>query len=152
MIKASGTVRLSFIAALNKDIGAGSAAGKLPFSVEAMLGSGAGNGQINLAWWGKRTLAPLASEDLVLTGGLIDALGQAAEFSIVKGIYIATNRGLAIVGDAITESGFPLAAGDVFMTTNFGNGWPVAEGGAIRISNNDAVNSATYEIAIIGLN
>lgn len=151
MEKVVGEIRVSFNLGLFKDLGHGRAAAELPFFVEAMLGSGQANGQINLAWWGRRILGPASTEDLDLTGSLIDGLGRSAAFSVVKGIYIVTNRGLSIVGDTITEAPFPMAAGDVLMTTNLGNGWPVEEGAAIRVSNNDLANSALYEIAIIGV-
>lgn len=146
-----GTVRVGLVFSIEKTQGRAKVSGSLPFGVETMLSAGSGAGQINLAWWGRRDLAPGASEKLALDGGLVDALGEEAAFSAVKGIYIATNRGLAFDGSVLTDAPFPLSAGDVFMTTNFAAGWPVEAGAAVEIFNRDLEQVASYDIAIIGI-
>lgn len=144
------------------DLGTGTA--KLPFADEIAIGSGTGANQSDLAFWDARPLTSEQAEDLDLSGGLTDAFGATLTFVEVTGIYIkahATNQGnIVIGGDASAAFVGPfgaannvikLAAGQSFLITNLGAGWPVTATTAdlLQIAN-DHASAAGYDIAIIG--
>lgn len=124
--------------------------------------------QANLAWHDQRTLAGGASEDLDLSGSLINAFGDTMSFARVKGIYItadsdnvdsvsvggaSSNTWLSMFGSA-TDT-IKVMPGGVFC--NFApdaTAFPVTAGTAdiLKILNDDGATAAIYNILIIGAN
>lgn len=144
------------------DLGTGRAA--LPFAADIGFGSGTGANQSDRAFWDARALTASQTEDLDLSGGLTDAFGAMLAFVEITGIYIkahATNQGnIVIGGDASAafvgpfgadDNTVSLAAGQSFLITNMGAGWPVTAATAdiLQIAN-DHASVAGYDIAIIG--
>jgi len=127
---------------------------------------GAGADQADVHWSDERTLAALASEDLDLAGGLIDAFGAAITFARIKGIYVeadATNINLVAVGGAGANAllGWMASASDNIRVRPGGlfllvapdaTGWPVTAGTAdlLRIANLAGGTSVKYRIVLVG--
>lgn len=159
----TGTIKAAFGLNYNGDADLGTQKAKLPFASELVVGSGTGAGQADLAFWDSRPLTASQSEDLDLAGGLTDAFGGTLTFVEVCGIWVkaaAANSGNIIVGGGTNGFVGPfgnvndtvaLDAGETFLITNIGAGWPVTASTAdiLKIENSHA-SAATYEIAIIG--
>ena len=128
--------------------------------------AGTGSGQVSKEYCGTRTLAASTGEDLDLAaGGLLDGLGQALTFAVVKALEIradAGNGGNIVVGGA-AANGFlgPFAdatdkikvpAGGQALIAHPGAGWTVAAGTGdlLHVANDDAGAAATYTIKIVG--
>jgi hypothetical protein len=146
------------------DIDLGSGTAKLPFAAEIGISSGTGAGQSDLAFWDARALTASQTEDLDLAAGLTDAFGAALTFVEVTAIYVkahATNQGNIVIGGdgaaafvgpfGAANDTVKLAAGQSFLITNMGAGWPVTATTAdlLQIAN-DHASAAGYDIAIVG--
>lgn len=127
--------------------------------------NGDGNGQVSQAYFAKRTVAESATDTIVLSTGLIDALGNAVDFTTIKGILIVAdiaNPGDLVVGDAAThpfEGWFGATTsvehvppGGLSMHVNPGAGWAVGSGASdqLAIVNSSGAGSADYTIILWG--
>jgi len=129
------------------------------------LAAGTGPGQVSKAFIDTRTLALSTGEDLDLAGALLDPLGAAAVFAVVKVIYFkasAANVNNVVVGNA-ASAGFigPFGAaahtvaippGGVLMLVHPGAGWTVTATTAdlLHVLNGGAGTSVTYDVILLG--
>jgi hypothetical protein len=127
--------------------------------------AGVAAGQVSKAFVDTRTLALSTGEDLDLSGALLDPLGGAAVFTVVKVIFVkaaAANTNNVVIGNA-AANGFigPFGAaahtiaippGGCVMLVHPGAGWPVTAATAdlLHILNGGAGTSVTYDIVILG--
>lgn len=162
----TGSIRAAFGLDYRGDADLGSQIAKLPFANDIGFSSGNGAGQVNLAFFDRRTLAGSASESLDLAaGGLVDAFGQAITFTRIKGIYLradAGNAGNIVIGGAPSNAfagpfsdntdKLRVPPGDVYLSSAMAAGWTVTPGtGDLLLIANAGASSASYEIALIGL-
>lgn len=128
--------------------------------------SGVGANMVDILWSDQRTISASANDDLDLAAGLTDAFGNSLTFVRVKFIYIKN-----VSADAATEIQIDQTVTNDWSTL-FGGGaiiplltgawlaheapdaaaWLVTASTAdlLRITNNDASNSAIYDITIMG--
>ncbi|WP_435589806.1 hypothetical protein [Micromonospora aurantiaca (nom. illeg.)] len=148
------------------DLGTSAATIAKRYAVE--LASGTGAGQADRVFHDQRTLAASATEDLDLSGVLLDAFGATLAFARIKGLIVAAAAGNVndvIVGGAAANaitSFFGAAAhtlrvrpGGVLALIAGGNdavGYTVvpATGDLLRVGNGGAGTPVTYDIAVIG--
>lgn len=140
----------------------------VPLSKQYSIGlpNGTGASQADKIFHDTRTLAPSATEDLDLAGGLTDALGATLTFARIKALIVAAASGntnnvlvggaaanqftnwVADVSDKITVRPgglFVLAAPDATAYAVTGG-----TGDLLRIGNSAGSTSVTYDIIIIG--
>ncbi len=148
---------------------AGLSAVSAPVSVTAALSlaNGTAADQANQMFSDQRTLTASNSEDLDLSGVLLDALGNAVAFTKIKAIYIGaakTNTNNVVVGGAalngfITMFGastdkINVPPGGSFLLTAPGvAGFAVtaATGDLLKVANSGAGTSVVYDIVLIGV-
>jgi hypothetical protein len=134
-------------------------------SIAETLQLSEGNGALGLAdvfFKDTRTLAASATENLDLSGVLVDAFGAIATSAEIVAIYIKAanaNTNNVIVGNVTNGFAGPLGAtgtytispGDYYLAINKG-GWAVtnATGDLLKIANSAAGTSVTYDVVIIG--
>lgn len=128
------------------------------------LANGTGASQADLIWTDSRSLNASTTEDLDLSGSLMQPDGSAAIFATVKALLIEADSGngstISVFGDA---NGFvgPLSAAANTLTIPAGGrialaapvaGWAVTAGTGdiIQVANNDGSAAATYRICVIG--
>jgi hypothetical protein len=144
------------------------AAGTIPlqFTRGFSLDSGTGANQADRVWHDTRTIAISGTDDLDLSGVLVDAFGDAATFVKVKGIFVsaaAANTNNVVVGNAAaTQFLGPFGAaahtahvrpgGFLAFACSDGTGWGVVNAASdlLRVANSGAGTSVTYDIVIIG--
>lgn len=144
------------------------ATGKVPLGFERRypLADGSGLNQASGVFHDRRTLGASATEDLDLSGTLLDAFGAVISFTKVKGIFVAAdaaNPEDVIVGGA-AANGFVAWVGGATHTVTVKPGGvlaliaPTAAGylvtaataDLLRIGNGGAGGSVTYDIVLIG--
>jgi hypothetical protein len=147
------------------DLGTGRAAQSLSRSMS--LSSGTGAGKADRVFSDRRTLAASATEDLDLTGVLLDAFGSAITFARIKGLIIvaaAGNTNNVVVGAAATNAWATLlgATGTVILRPGaflaVGTGVADATGYAVtagtgdllKVANSGAGTPVSYDVHIIG--
>ena len=109
-----------------------------------------------------RTLAASASENLDLTGVLVDAFGATVANAEIIAIYVkaaAANTNSVVIGNVASGFVGPLGAtgtytvlpGDFFLATSRA-GWAVTASSAdlLKIANSAGGTSVTYDIVVIG--
>lgn len=130
------------------------------------LKTGSGLNQANLMFADRRTLAASASEELDLSGVLLDVFGVPLSFAKVKAIYIVAdeaNTNDVVLGGAAANAFFgPFGAathklnvppgGVALLAAPGANGWPVTPGTAdiLKVANSAAGTPVSYEIVIVG--
>ena len=129
------------------------------------LGTGTGSNQADLIFADTRTLTASGTEDLDLTGSLVDALGNTLTFAKIKAISIKASSGNTnnVTVSPAAANGFlgPFnAAADLvsippngsFMVTAPVGGWTVTAATAdlLTIANSAAGTDVIYDIVIIG--
>lgn len=131
------------------------------------LGDGNGANQANQVFHDQRTLAASASEELDLSGGLTNGLGQSVTFTKLKLLLIkaaAGNTNDVLVGGA-SLNGFIAPFGDatdvikvkpggtLLLVAPDANGYAVTAGTAdlLKIANSGAGSGVTYDIVAIGV-
>lgn len=127
--------------------------------------AGSGSGQINKVFHDQRQLGPSGTEDIDLSGALVDALGVTLAFTAIKAIYVkaaAANTNNVVIGNtAATQFLGPFGAathtlavppGGVFLVTFPGAGWTVGAGATdlLKILNSGAGTGVTYDITFLG--
>jgi hypothetical protein len=136
---------------------------QIPHSDDYVFGSGTGTGRVDIEFVDDRTLTTGASENLDLSGVLIDAFGQTIAAANIKGIEISANAANT------TNVTFGGAASNAFLGP-FGDatdvlilkpgaravifdpaGWAVTAGTAdiLKVTNASGA-SATYRIKLLG--
>lgn len=130
------------------------------------LASGTSNGQADLLFSDRRTIAASGTDDLDLAGSLQDAFGQTITFARVKAIMVAAdaaNTNDVVVGASATNTfvgpfgsathTIKVQPGNAFSIGAIGaTAWPVTATTAdlLRVANSAGGTSVTYEIAILG--
>lgn len=147
------------------DLGTGKAPQGLSRSMS--LGSGTGAGKADKVFSDRRTLAASATDDLDLTGALLDAFGSTITFARIKGLVIAAaagNTNNVVIGAAASNPWATLLGATHSLTlrpgaffavgTELGDatGYAVTAGtgDVLRIANSAGGSSVTYDIHIIG--
>lgn len=135
------------------------------FSQQVSLASGTGAGQADRVWADRRTLAASASEDLDLTGTLVDALGATLTLARVKALYVAasaSNTNDVVLGGAASSAWSALLGATGTVTVKPGGvllvvapgatAYPVTAGTGdlLKVANSGAGSSVTYDICIVG--
>lgn len=127
--------------------------------------TGAGANQANEKFTDTRTLANNTSEELDLSGSLVNAFGVTVAFARIKFIQIknksstqtltiggaASNAFVNWVGDATDTLKIP-PGGEMRMVAPDATGWPVTAGTGdkLKIANGNAGQSADYDIILMG--
>lgn len=149
------------------DLGVSPLAKLPPYAKYVELASGVAVGQADKMFFDQRTLAPSGTEDLDLTGTLLDSFGVAITLARIKAIFIsalAANTNNVIVGAAsanqwtslLNATGtITLKPGDTFAAiagAANATGWTVTggTGDLLKVLNSAAGTSVDYEIVIIG--
>ena len=139
----------------------------LNFSKSVSLGSGTGAGKADRLFTDTRSLAASATEDLDLSGALLDVLGGPAVFARIKGLIIYAhddNVNNVVVGAAASNQWATLlnTTGTITLrpgaTAAFMAGkadatvWAVtaATGDLLKIANSGAGSAVNYDIVILG--
>lgn len=145
------------------DLGTPRAPANLSALLQLIPGTDATN-KANLQFADIRTLAASATENLDLTGALVDALGATFNASEVVVIAIkadAANTNDVILGGAAsnafvgpfsgTTPALSVAPGDFHVLT-CKRGWPVTAGTGdlLKVANGAAGSSVSYSIVILG--
>lgn len=134
--------------------------------------SGTGAGQVDKIFSDTRTLSASASEDLDLTGTLVDAFGATITMARVKGIIISAatgNTNNVIVGANVAANAWgtlfgPTGASGGTVTLRPGawiaagvgaadaTGWTVTAGTGdlLHVTNSAGGTSVSYDIVVIG--
>ena len=127
---------------------------------------GAGASQANVLWHDKRQIAASGTDDIDLSGALVDALGVAAVYARVKGLMVyawpANTNNVVVGGAAATQWVGPFGAathtvalqpgGLLTLATVSAAGWPVVNAASdlLRIANSAGGTVVDFEIAILG--
>lgn len=144
------------------------ATGSVPLAVRKalVLADGTGDGQADLVFHDRRTLAASATEDLDLAGALTDAFGNTLTFARVKGLYVAAadaNPENVEVGGAGTN-GFATPFGDPtdvvivrpggFFAVGASDATAYAvtagTGDLLTVTNGGSGGSVTYDVVVVG--
>ena len=135
------------------------------FSTINALAEGVGANQANQIFTDERTLAPSATEDLDLSGVLVDAFGATLLFTRIKAILIeavaANTNDVQVTREATNGVPLFIAAGDGIALTpgaSFSAVFPDATGVTVTagtgdlltITNSAGGTSVTYKIIIVG--
>lgn len=131
------------------------------------LANGTGTGQVNRAYIGSRSISGAGTEDLDLSGALVDVNGDSLTLDVCKLIYVenTSTNGASInlmnaaangVGSGAT--GFVTAAGDKWNIPAGGHGlWYSPTGFTVTAGTGDLVtvaapgSAATYKVIILGV-
>lgn len=148
-----------------QDLSSGSS--DTPFGRQFSFTDGAGAGQANRIWTDERTLTASSTEDLDLSGTLVDAFGASLVFQKVKGLIIAASllntNNVVIGGASATQWVGPFGAathtlaiqpgGVLALFTPSAAGYPVtATTDLLKVANSGAGTPVTYQIVVIGTN
>lgn len=162
----SSNVSVQVTAQLKDGATIGEVTHDIAFRMANALTNGSGANQANQAYAGRRTLAASATENLDLSGGLINAFGTALLFTAIKAIVItaaAGNTNDVLVGGA-ASNGFVSWVGDPADVVKVKPGGmfviaaPNAAGFAVtaatadllKIANSGAGTGVTYDVVVIG--
>lgn len=161
------TLAVAASAQLTSALDLTSAAAPLQFSRSVSLASGTGAGKADRLFSDRRTLAASATEDLDLSGALLDALGGPAQFVRIKGLLIAAskaNTNNVVIGAAASNQWSTLLNATGTLTLRPGaavccmagdtdaTGWTVTAGTGdiLKVANSAGSTSVTYDIVVIG--
>ena len=164
----SATISVVINALLQEPAGVGPSQHQLALSPNNVLSDGIGAGQAKQMYTATRTLAASGTENLDLTGTLVNALGAVLNFTKIKAILItadAANVNNVQVGGA-ASNGFanwvtaPASAivnvppgGMFLLTAPDANGFGVTAttGDLLKVTNGGAGTPVTYTIVVIGV-
>lgn len=144
------------------NIVSGTAEDTLVHSVAARLANGTDTQQINAVWHGTITLAPSASYSVDLIGSLTNALGQAAQFKVVRGILVENTgaRSVTVGGSATAFSAgldpatatltLQASASVLLLTPAAGLTATDTESDIITLTNPDAAATASAFLWLVG--
>lgn len=160
------TLAVAASATLTGSTDLASVSSPLNFSRSLNLASGTGAGKADRLFSDRRTLAASATEDLDLSGALLDALGGAAAFVRIKGLIISAskdNTNNVVIGAAAanawasllnTTGTITLRPGAVaaFMAGATDTGWSVTAGTGdiLKVANSAGSTGVTYDIVVVG--
>jgi hypothetical protein len=139
---------------------------RLRYVKQFALATGTAAGQADKVWSDTRTLTASASEDLDLTGTLVDAFGATITMARVKGLIVfaaAANTNNVVVGGA-SSNGWtgPFGAAThtlavrpgglltLFATDATAYGVTAGTGDLLHVANSGAGSSVTYDVVVIG--
>lgn len=149
-----------------QDLGSAAAAAAKNWTVS--FADGVAAGQANRVWADTRTIAASGTDDIDLSGALLDAFGAADVFVKVKTIVVtaaAGNTNNVVVGGAasaqfgsifgdVTDKVVVRPGGVFALSVGSGdlNGYAVTATTAdiLRVANSGAGTSVTYDILVIG--
>lgn len=130
-------------------------------SLDVQPGTGVGQG--NELYAAARTLAASASENLDLSGALVDAFGATIVFTDIIGIVVFADKGNTnnvLVGNAASNGFVGPAGATGVLTLKPGDwavlasqtGWTVtaATGDLLKVANSGGTTSVLYSIILIG--
>ena len=163
---AQATLRFDIQAVLDAAVFASSVRQDLQTNATFQFANGTAADQIKNAYVAQRTLAASASEDLDLSGSLVNALGATILFTKIRLIWVraaATNANNVVVGGAAsngffghvgaaTHTDIVTPGGLLVKVANHAAGWPVVAGTGdlLRIANGGAGTPVTYDIVLLG--
>lgn len=143
-----------------------SASSRLSFVRQINLATGTGANQSDRIWSDERTLTASSTEDLDLTGTLVDPFGATLTMARVKLVVVYAlpgNTNNVVLGNAASNGWVgPFGAathtiavkpgGLIAMIAPDATGWPVTAGTGdlLHVANSAAGTSVTYDIAVIG--
>lgn len=159
-------IAISATAQLSGTTDLASISSPLSFNRAVQLASGTGVGKADRLFADTRTLAASATEDLDLSGSLLDALGGPAAFVKVKGLIIAASKAntnnvvfgaassnvwAALLNSTGTVTLRPGAAA-CFLAGVGDAGWTVTPttGDILKVANSAGSTSVNYDIVVIG--
>ena len=139
----------------------------LQYNVANSFADGTGADQAQKLWTDQRTLGVSATEDLDLSGGVVDVFGTSLAFTKVKALVIkaaagntndvvvggAASNGLVTFFGAATDKVKVKPGGTLVLIAPDANGYAVtaATGDLLRVGNSAAGTSVTYDITVIGV-
>jgi len=145
---------------------AGTASYPAAFSQSISLADGTIAGKADKLFTDTRTVALSSSEDIDLSGSLLDGFGNSVVFVKIKGLYIfahADNTNNVVVGAkgpttgwvgffAANTNSISLKPGYFFCLGGSGTGYSVTNttDDIILVTNSGAGTGVTYDIAIVG--
>lgn len=162
----TGTVKLSVVGTLLKDIDIGTVSHLVNYTASNTLTNGTGADSANMVWVDTRTLTASSSENLDLAGVLVNALGTTLTFTKIKGIIVAASsantNNVVIGGNANALVNWVGNANDVVNVTPGGIFCLTAPGATayavtastgdiLQIANSSSGTSVTYDIILIGV-
>lgn len=161
----SATVRAAISGSQSRAIDLASGRADFAKNLAIALTNGVGANQADLVWHDRRTLAASATEDLDLSGALVDIYGQPVVFAKLKVILVAADVGNTnnVNLTRPASNGVPLflAAGDGIAVKPGGvQLWAAPDlagiavtpttGDLITLTNSAGSTGVTYDIILIG--
>lgn len=163
----SATVKAAVSASYSNALEFGSVVQSLQYNVANAFADGTGADQAQKLWTDQRTLGVSATEDLDLSGGVVDVFGTSLAFTKVKALVIkaaagntndvvvggAASNGLVTFFGAATDKVKVKPGGTLVLIAPDANGYAVtaATGDLLRVGNSAAGTSVTYDITVIGV-
>jgi len=164
------TIKADFGAVQSVNGPFGNAAAPAQIDLELILATGTGAGQADLSWFGERTVASGANDDIDLVGGLTDTFGNAIAMAELVGLILINapktgdpnTTNLTIGGGSNPFTGFlggttptlgPIVPNAMVMLAAGGAaglGAVTADTGDILRIANAAGAEAKYQIGLIG--
>jgi len=163
----TSSVNVQFSALLTSTSDFTTPVAEIVFPRHYQLASGTGAGQADKVWGDQRTLAASATEDLDLTGTLVDVYGATITMARVKAIIIeaiAGNTNNVVVGAASSNPWSTLLGATGTLTIRPGTsitvvcgtadatGYTVtaATGDLLKVANSGSGTGVTYNIFFVG--
>lgn len=166
MTTLQGSLSVAIAATLALAGDAGTAEAPLRAGKSLSFDNGTGNGQANQAFFDKRQIAASGSENIDLSGVVLNALNESVVLTKVKALVIvaeAANVNDVVVGGA-ASNGFATPFGDptdkvkvppggvlVLSAPNGGFTVTPGTGDILQIANGGAGSAVNYTIAVIGV-
>lgn len=137
----------------------------LDFTRSLLLATGTAASQADKVWHDERTLTASSSEDLDLSGSLVDAFGVTLTFARVKGLIVAAasgNTNDVVLGNvtngvvawfgAATHTIKVKPGGLLALFAPDATAYPITAATAdlLHVANSGAGTSVTYDIVVIG--
>jgi hypothetical protein len=161
----SASVKLILAATLSKSFDLMAAAPQLRKALAIEFSDGAGANQANRIWHDRRTLAASGTEDLDLSGALVDVFGDAFQLARIKALIVlpaAANTNNVNVSRPAANGvpiflaggdGMPVKPGGAFVWVDPSAGGVVVTAGTgdlVTIANAAAGTPVDYDIIVIG--
>jgi hypothetical protein len=157
---------VSLRATMNESLDLKSRTSALAFTRSLALANGTGANQVDKVWDDIRQIAISGTDDLDLSGVLVDAFGATLTFARIKGLFVAADaantNNVVIGGAAATQWVGPFGAATHTIAVRPGGffaiacsdttGWPVvgAASDLLRIANSGAGTVVNYSIVVLG--
>lgn len=163
----TANLRVSAVASYASGQDAGSAKYDLPYQKLMAFVDGAGLGAAQKMWFDQRTIAASGSENLDLSGVLVDAFGNTLALTKVKALLFfaaAGNTNNVVVGGAASNA-FATPFGDATDTVSVkpggmlllvapdaaGYAVTAATGDILKVANSGGTTGVTYDVLILGV-